>query len=267
MPTPPSSSVVHGADLLSSITRCLESLSVVIPAYNAAGHVVDTLDDVRGWLDAAAVPSEIIVVDDGSLDETPTLVRHGNIAARLLRNDRNRGKGYSVRRGMLAARHDWVLFMDVDNSTRIHHLEQFAPLASDHDVIIASRRLDGARIVRRQPRLRQLLGRTFPYLVRLLAIPDLSDTQCGFKLFRRDAVRAIFPRQRIERFAFDVEVLMLAKKLGLRIAEVPVDWDNPPQSTLRISGDSLKMVLDVLSSVRRIRRGLPEPARFDEDGG
>jgi len=231
----------------------LESLSVVIPAYNAERCVASTLDDVQTWLDQSRLPHEIIVVDDGSRDRTAEIVGTRGRGVRLLRNETNRGKGYSVRRGMLETRHAWGLFMDVDNSTRIAHLERFAPLADQADVIIASRRVPGARIVRPQHRIRQALGRTFPYLVRALALPDLRDTQCGFKLFRRAAVEAIFPRQRIERFAFDVELLLLAKRMGFRIAEAPVDWDNPTNSTLRISTDTFRMLYDLIRTVTRIR--------------
>lgn len=232
--------------------RRLESLSVVVPAYNAAAFAAETLACVRAYLGNNSVPHEILVVDDGSLDNTAAIVEAVG-GVQLLRNGVNRGKGFSVRRGMLAARHAWVLFMDVDHSTRIENLERFAAYVEGADVVIASRRLGESRIVRRQHRIRQALGRTFPYFVRALALPDLNDTQCGFKLFRRDAARAIFSRQRVERFAFDVEALMLARRLGHRIAEVPVDWDNPTQSTLRVARDASRMMLDLLRTVWRLR--------------
>lgn len=237
---------------MTQVRDAFESLSVVIPAYNAAGHVRETLADVRQWLARFGVPHEIIVVDDGSTDNTCALLR-AEPGLHVLENGANRGKGYSVRRGMQASRFGWALFMDVDNSTSIRHLERFAAVADGADVIIASRRLRASRIVRRQHPIRQLLGRSFPYLVRAIAIPDLADTQCGFKLFRRSAVEAIFPRQRVERFAFDVEVLMLARRLGLRIAEVPVDWDNPTASTLRVRIDTIQMMWDLLKTTWRIR--------------
>jgi dolichyl-phosphate beta-glucosyltransferase len=230
-----------------------ESLSIVIPACNAEAHVASTLDAAQSWLEASGVPHEVIVVDDGSRDRTAELIERRGRGVILLRNESNRGKGYAVRRGMSAARHAWALFMDADHSTHIRHLEQFAPLAGRADVVIGSRRVPGARIVRPQHRLRQALGRTFPYLVQLVALRDIRDTQCGFKLFRRAAAEAIFSRQRVDRFAFDVEVLLLARRLGLRIVEAPVDWDNPTDSTLRIGVDTWVMLYDLVRTVCRLR--------------
>lgn len=241
------------AALSPDLASIYSSLSVVIPAFNAASHVIATLTDVTDWLSRAAVPFETIVVDDGSTDATSALVREFGGGVRLLVNDRNRGKGFTVRRGMLATRCDWALFMDVDNSTAISHLERFARFAADHDVLIGSRRVAGAQIVRRQHAIRQMLGKTFPYLVRALALPDIGDTQCGFKLFRRSAVQTIFPQQRVDRFAFDVEILMLARRAGLRIREIEVDWNNPPQSTLRIRSDTFRMLYDLIRTAWRLR--------------
>jgi dolichyl-phosphate beta-glucosyltransferase len=198
------------------------------------------------------LPAEVIVVDDGSSDGTQAAVDGAAVRdVRVLRNSSNRGKGYSVRRGMLAAKSDWVLFMDADNSTSIEHLARVAPHVNAARVIIASRRLSDSRVVRPQHRLRQMLGRTFPHIVRALALPGLMDTQCGFKVFRRDAAQAIFARQTTERFAFDVEVLLLARLLRIGIAEVPVDWDNPTISTVRIRYDTIQMLWDVLRSTWR----------------
>lgn len=241
----------------------LGSVSVIIPACNAERCVADTLDAVQSWLAARDLVHEIIVVDDGSADRTAEIVERRGRGVRLLRNGVNRGKGYSVRVGMLASSHAWAMFLDVDHSTHIRHLERFAERAVDADVLIGSRRVVGARIVRRQHRLRQFLGRSFPYLVRALALRDIQDTQCGFKLFRRAAVDAIFPRQRVERFAFDVEVLLLARRMGFRIVEIPVDWDNPTDSTLRISRDTFVMFADVLRTVWRVRGGrIPDGDSF-----
>lgn len=239
------------------LTKAFGSVSVVIPAYRAEDCVAATLDAVQDWLESRAVPHEIIVVADGSPDSTVDRVRQRSRGVQLLQNEINRGKGHSVRRGMLASKMAWGLFMDADHSSRIENLDRFAEYASSSDVIIASRRIPGARIVRRQHRIRQTLGRTFPYLVRLLALPGIADTQCGFKLFRREALAAIFSRQRIERFAFDIELLLLARRLGYRISEVPIDWDNPTQSTLRVGRDATRMFLDLmrLCWAYRIRGG------------
>lgn len=236
------------------------SISVVVPAYNAEQTVGATLDDVQSWLEGAGLPHEIIVVDDGSTDDTAGVVESRGRGVRVIRVPRNRGKGYAVRTGMLSTTKAWAVFMDVDNSTRISHLERFAAAGENADVIIASRRMHGATIIRPQHPIRQLLGRTFPYIVRTLALRDIRDTQCGFKAFRSAAIRRVFPYQRIERFAFDVEVLLLARKQGLRIAEIPVDWDNPTDSTVRVHFDTVTMLADVLRAIWRLRGGAPLPA-------
>ena len=211
----------------------LGSLSVIIPAKNAAAVLAATLDDIGRFTRDVGLDTEIIVVDDGSTDDTRKLAANHPARPRLLVNDRNRGKGYSVRRGMLEASRNWALLTDADNSTTIDHLDRFASFAPHYDVIIASRRLPGSRIVRPQPRTRQRLGQIYPHLVRILALPDIGDTQAGFKLFSRDAARVIFSRLRTERFAFDAEALLLARLHNYRIAEVPIDWNNPPESTLK----------------------------------
>lgn len=244
------------------------SISVVIPAYNAARSAEGTIRAVAGYLASAQLPHEILVVDDGSTDGTPGLIerlaREPALAPvlKLLRLRENQGKGAAVRRGMLDARMAWALFMDVDHSTTIDHIERFAEAAAGPErpaVIIASRRLGDSRIVRPQHRMRQMLGRTFPYLVRALALPEISDTQCGFKAFREDARRAIFPRQRVERFAFDVELLLLARALEFPIAEVPANWDNPTNSTVRIHRDTFQMLGDLLKMSWRLRAGRRAP--------
>lgn len=238
---------------MADLTKAFGSLSVVIPVYNAEREVASTLDDVQSYLEAGGVTHEILVVADGNTDRTADIVRRRGKGVQLLCNEQNRGKGFSVRRGMLASKMAWALFMDVDHSTRIENLEAFAGQAEAADVIIASRRVAGARIVRRQHRIRQTLGKMFPHLVRVLVLPDVSDTQCGFKLFRRSAVERIFSAQRVERFAFDVELLLLAQRQGLRVQEVPVDWDNPTASTLRIGRDATRMLMDLLWLFWRFR--------------
>ncbi|MEK6643609.1 MAG: glycosyltransferase [Planctomycetota bacterium] len=238
---------------MANLTKAFGSLSVVIPVYNAEKEVATTLDEVQGYLESSGVPNEILVVADGNTDRTAEIVRERGRSVQLLCNETNRGKGFSVRRGMMTSKMAWALFMDVDHSTRIENLDAFAEHAESVDVIIASRRVAGAKIVREQQRIRQALGKTFPYVVRALLLPEISDTQCGFKLFRRSAVESIFPAQRVERFAFDVELLLLARSLGLRIQEVPVDWDNPTSSTLRIGRDASRMLLDVFKLFWRFR--------------
>ena len=166
-------------------------------------------------------------MDDGSDDRTAEIVaRHGD-RIHLLRNEGNRGKGYSVRRGVLASKNAWILTTDADNAIGIEHLASFAAQAPMADIVIASRNIPGAALTHPPPRMRVFTGKLFIGLVRSLALPGCSDCQCGFKLYRHSAAQLLFSRQRVDRFAFDVEVLMLARRMGLRVAESPVTVDNP----------------------------------------
>jgi dolichyl-phosphate beta-glucosyltransferase len=201
-------------------------LSVVIPAFNEAARLPRTLERVTAFLRGFEHTSEIVVVDDGSTDGTDRLAgAHSSVT--LVRNETNRGKGHSVRRGMLAARGQYRLMTDADLSTPIEELPRLlATLEAGYDVVIGSRALPGAAIEVRQSRFREGTGRVFNRLVQWLVMSGLEDTQCGFKLFTRDAAEEAFGAARLDGFCFDVEVLFIAKSRGLRIAEVPVIWRN-----------------------------------------
>ncbi len=189
-------------------------------------------------------------------------VTRRNGGVRVLANEENRGKGFSVRRGMLEAQCDWVLFTDVDHATPIEHVTGFAAYAANNDVLIGSRRLTESAIVRRQPRVRQMMGRVFPYLVRALVLPQFADTQCGFKMFRREVAHDLFGRAQVDRFCFDVEILAMAVAAGYRIAELPVNWRNPEGgSTLRIVQDTQRMLADLWRIRRRMKRGFKATGR------
>jgi dolichyl-phosphate beta-glucosyltransferase len=205
------------------------ALSVVVPAFNEAARLPPTLETVRAYLAASGIPHEIVVVDDGSADATAEVARAAG--ATLLRNERNRGKGHAARRGMLAARGARRLMTDADLSTPIDELPRLmAKLDEGYDVAIASRAVEGARIEVRQPAYREGMGRLFNLCVRVLAVPGIHDTQCGFKLFTAAAAEASFGPARLDGFSFDVETLFLARRRGLRIAEVPVVWRNDAAS-------------------------------------
>ena len=225
-------------------------LSVVIPAFEEAARIGSTLERVRTYLAARPFESEVLVVVDGGRDGTLGLVR--NVARawpalRVLDNGVNRGKGYSVRRGMLAARGRYLLFSDADLSTPIAEVERLvAALDAGADVAIGSRALVDSDVRVRQAWWRQSMGRVFNRFVRLVAVPDLRDTQCGFKCFRRDAAQRIFARQRIARFSFDVELLWIARTLGYRVAELPVTWINHPSSRVHPLSDSCRMLVDLM---------------------
>lgn len=230
------------------------SISVVIPAFNESTCLPSAIRSVARHLRAAWISNaEVIVVDDGSDDGTAaravdTRSEFGDAAAtlRVLRNDRNRGKGYSVRRGMLEARCDWILFSDADLSTPIEELDRLlaAALAGGHDIAIGSRGIDRSLIGVRQPLYRELAGQLFNVNVRLLTGLKIADTQCGFKLFSRNAARQIAAKQRTNRFGFDVELLYLARRMGFSIVEVPVRWNNAEGSSVGV-GDGIKAFIDV----------------------
>jgi dolichyl-phosphate beta-glucosyltransferase len=207
-------------------------LSVVIPAYNEAERLPPTLATLLAYLRGRGARFEILVVDDGSSDGTAERARAaGGDAVAVLSNDVNRGKGYSVKRGMLAARGARRLLTDADLSTPIQELTRLeAALADGHDVAIGSRAVPGARIEVRQPWCRENLGRVFNLLVQAVVLPGIEDTQCGFKLFTAAAAEQAFAGSRLSGFAFDVEVLYLARRAGRRIAEVPIVWRNDAAS-------------------------------------
>jgi glycosyltransferase involved in cell wall biosynthesis len=212
------------------------SLSVIIPAYNEESRLPLSLRKIVDYLGQAPQrPVEILVVNDGSSDGTAAVARQlahklegPDLSIRVLDNAGNRGKGYSVRRGMLEGRHDWLLLTDADLSSPIEELDKLerAISSGSYDIAIGSRALDRSLIGVHQPWFRETMGRIFNLAVRLTTGLGFADTQCGFKLFRREAAHKIFSRQLLERFGFDVEVLYLAKKLGFRVTEVPVRWDH-----------------------------------------
>lgn len=229
----------------------MASISIVIPAYNEGRRLGASLEAVLGYLGSSRFsPHEVVVVDDGSTDDTAEVVRRWRAAhseVRLLSNPGNRGKGYSVRHGMLEASGDWILFSDADLSAPIEELDKLFEAASRERVSVAfgSRALDRSLIAVHQSRFRENAGRVFNLLVRLVAGLPYWDTQCGFKLFERRAAREIFRRQRLERFGFDVEALYIARKLGFKAAEVPVRWSHSEGTKVRMLRDSLNMFLDL----------------------
>jgi len=224
-----------------------------MPAFNECRRLGAALDQLKRHFESSPMTAEIIIVDDGSTDETAAVARAfdpGAMAIRLIRNRVNRGKGYSVRRGMRKARGAMMLMTDTDLSTPISELAKLVPhLGDGYDVVIGSRDLDESVIRRRQPHYRHGMGLLMRGLRRRLMLRDVRDTQCGFKLFSRRAAKDIFRRVREEGFAFDCEALLLARKLGYRIKEVGVVWRNDPDSRVRPVRDSLGM----LAGLARIR--------------
>ncbi len=235
-------------------------LSVVIPAFEEEARIVPTLARVREYLEPRSYRSEVLVVVDGGTDATLRQARSLGEdwpELRVLDNGRNRGKGYSVRRGMLEARGDYCLFSDADLSTPIEEVEHLVDAMADGaQVAIGSRALPDSDVRVRQAWWRQSMGRVFNRVVQMTTVSGIGDTQCGFKCFRRDAAHEVFSRQRLERFSFDVEVLWIATKLGYEIAEVPVVWVNDPASRVHPLSDSVRMLIDLVRVRLADRQGL-----------
>lgn len=241
------------------------ALSVVIPAYNEETRLPPTLAEAVAYLENEGAPFEVIVVDDGSYDGTREVVhRVGSSNVRLIRLERNRGKGYAVRTGVLASKGDLVLFVDADGSTPFDQLKLLRrELTGDVEIAFGSRALRGEDTAVHARLHRKVLGRVFNLLVNLLAIPGVKDTQCGFKLFTRRAADTLFPHQTIDGFAFDVELLFLARQAGLKWREVPVSWRNVPGSKVDLFRDSLRMLSHLLRLRWRFtfKRGEPSSPR------
>ena len=219
--------------------ECSPFLSVVIPAYNEAGRILPTVGAVAYYVSSLGFPWELIVADDGSVDGTSDLLNGlGMVNLRVLRSEENRGKGHAVRRGMLAARGEFVLFHDADNSTPIEQLPVLlhALQVRGYDVAAGSRTAEGAKEGERSA-LRKAASVTFRYMVRKLFHLAVVDTQCGFKLFRRDAVKRLCSVQTLEGFSFDLELLYLASRFGYRVIEIPVEWVDSPGSTVNLARD------------------------------
>lgn len=224
--------------------------SIVIPAYNESGRLGGTLEKVLAYVHSRGWNAEVIVVNDGSRDDTEAIAR--GFAARdpmlrIVNNPGNRGKGYSVRNGMLHARGRIVIFTDADLSSPIEEASKLLEaLDSGADVAIGSRWLRAETQTQRQPLHRQIFGRIFNLLLRMILGLQFKDTQCGFKAFKQRAVQAIFPLQKIERWGFDPEILFLARKFGFQIKEIPVLWGHSGGTRIHPLIDGSRMFMEML---------------------
>lgn len=223
-------------------------LSIIIPAYNEAKRLPKTLSEIDKYLSKQNYNYEILVINDGSKDETSDVINGLNIKnLRFIDNKENHGKGYVVRQGMLEAKGKYRLFTDADNSTSIDQVENILPwFDKGYEVIIGSREVAGAKLAVPQPWIRRFLGGTFRFIVNVFTgLWEIKDTQCGFKAFSDKAVDDIFPRLTLDRWAFDVEILCLARKLNYKVKEVPVVWINDLESKVNFKG-MVKMFFEVL---------------------
>jgi dolichyl-phosphate beta-glucosyltransferase len=233
-------------------------LSIIIPAYNEQSRLPKTLEQVFHFLGKQSFKSEVIVVENGSTDKTFEVAQkfaeqHKNL--RVIHNE-ERGKGGAVQRGVREAEGEYVFICDADLSMPVEEISKFLPPAlKDFDIAIGSREAPGA-VRYNEPHYRHLTGRVFNLLIRLMVLPNLQDTQCGFKCLRAEVARDIFPFQTLTGWAFDVELLYIAHQHGYRILEIPIDWYFNADSKVRVLRDSWRMFIDLLVIRRNARRGL-----------
>ncbi len=238
-------------------------LSVIIPAYNEEGRLPKTLKEIDEYLKTQNYDYEIIVVNDGSKDRTAQVVENLKLQIanlRLINNKENHGKGYVVRQGMLEAKGEVRLFTDADNSTSIDQVEKmWSEFKKGYDIVIGSRDIKGAILDPPQPFLRKvILGEGFKLFRKIIiGLWEIADTQCGFKGFLNRAAENIFPKCKIDRFAFDPEILVIAKKLGYKIKEIPVIWKNDPESKVKFKS-MIKMAIDIIKIRLNLIKGLYE---------
>jgi dolichyl-phosphate beta-glucosyltransferase len=233
-------------------------MSIILPAYNEENRLGPTLTRIGEYLDTKNWTAEIIVVDDGSKDRTVDLVKEWmkkDVRIKLVRNPENKGKGFSVRNGMSRATGRYRLFSDSDLSTPIEELDKLLSYIGGRiDVTIGSRSIVGSDVQVKQVFYRVLMGKIFNLIVRILFHTKMRDTQCGFKLFTREAAEDVFPKAVVNRFGFDVEVLFLAEKLGYKVQEVPVVWINSEESKVSAVRDSIDMFIDLFRIRMRLRK-------------
>ena len=226
--------------------------SLVIPAYNERDRIAASLQTIAAWRESrpGGWDWEVLLVDDGSRDDTASIAREtardAGFPLAVHSLPRNRGKGAAIRAGVLACEGDPILISDADLSTPLSELDKLAPLLRTHSIAVGSRGIDEDLVRKRQPVHRRALGKLGNLFVRAFAVRGISDTQCGFKLFRRDAARELFRDGKVDRFAYDMEILHLAQRRGMRIAEVPVLWFNAPGSKVSVLRDTLPTLRDLL---------------------
>lgn len=245
-------------DWVSMDKECI-FLTVIIPAYNEQNRISATLTKIIHYLDKQNYKSEIIVVDDGSQDDTAAKVSGVMPKVQLIRLEKNKGKGFAIKTGVLSAQGSYLLFSDADLSTPIEEVEKFLDrLKKGADIVIGSRALKESQIIVRQPWYRETMGKIFNFFVRFLIMDDIKDTQCGFKAFKIPVAQRLFQQLKIQRFSFDVEILYIAKKTGYRVEQLPIVWANNLQTSVHSIKDSTRMLVDLLKirfrgTVKRFR--------------
>jgi dolichyl-phosphate beta-glucosyltransferase len=237
-------------------------LSVVIPAYKEGERIGQNLLEIEKFLSGKEYEYEIIVVVDGSPDNTAEVARnYGNQVKnlRVINNEKNHGKGYVVRQGLLEAKGEYVAFLDADGSTSITHVDKFMPeFSQGYDVVIGSRKIEGAFIQIHQPKYREIMGEMGNWLIRIvLGLWSYPDTQCGFKMLTGKAAQEVASRMVVDRFGFDFELIALAERLGFKVKQVPVRWLNEEGSTVSLTGPNgfIQVIIDLFKTKGRFLAG------------
>jgi glycosyltransferase involved in cell wall biosynthesis len=232
-------------------------LSIIIPAYNEEHRLRHTLEQVFAFLQAQTYTAEVLVIENGSTDRTYEVAQElgHHYAGLMVLQNHQRGKGRAIQRGILEAHGDYRFICDADLSMPIEQITRFLPPDCDCDIAIASREAPGA-IRYGEPYYRHFTGRAFNALIRLFVLPDLNDTQCGFKCFRASVAEDVFRYQTLWGWSFDVEILFIARRLGYQIMEIPIPWYYNPESKVSVWRDSLRMFIDLLTIRRNALRGI-----------
>lgn len=233
-------------------------LSIVVPAYKEEDRIHKILDAIKEYQDSHEFLTETIIVIDGSPDKTSESARKyadeiENL--RIIDRKENKGKGYSVKEGVLQAIGRYILFTDADNSTPIKQVDKLLKYAETYDVVIGSRYCKGGKLARPQPFYRIMGSRILNHFIQTLAVPGIKDTQCGFKLFEAKAAQKIFKRQTFDRFSFDIEILAIAKSLKIWIKEVGITWYDDPHSTVNPIKDGIRMIKDSWQVRKNLQAG------------
>jgi dolichyl-phosphate beta-glucosyltransferase len=243
-------------------------LSVIIPAYNEERRIGKTLAKIRKYLDSRGYSYEIIVSDDGSRDTTIPIVKiiqEGWPQLRLLAAVENKGKGAAVKRAMLNARGKYLLFTDADNATPLEEIEKLWPYTDTFPVVFGSRHIKGAHIHIHQATHRKWLSRASNLLIRFVAVPGIWDTQCGFKLFERNAGKNIFANVKLDRFGFDIEAFVIAKQLGYPFKEIGIEWYNDPDTRVRTGREAIRTLTDLFRIKLNMLKGKYDRVGYIQD--
>ncbi|MGO9612322.1 MAG: dolichyl-phosphate beta-glucosyltransferase [Dissulfurispiraceae bacterium] len=224
-------------------------VSVIIPSFNEERRIEKTLNAINDYFSAGQLTRQIIIVDDGSTDNTVRIVeglrkKIKNLSIIAYRF--NRGKGHAIKKGIESCRGRYILFTDADNSTPIEEFDKFCPFLKDNELVIGSRYLAGSKIVVKQPLYRVFIGRLANMVIQFSILDGIRDTQCGFKAFQHEAAKEIFSRMKVERFGFDIEILSIAQLLNFHVKEVPVSWYNSPESRLRPIKDTFRTLSELI---------------------